>query len=1077
MLERTAGCLESGSLRRLLPASKRSLKSRRTLHSGFWTHGASDLELSPLWAALIRATYTGEQQGEVLSQHRLSSGHGSMLMEFLYPARTINFLRQYSGWGVDRQDGRWARAGLAKLGHRQYTSSAKDKSPAEETTSLGTTKRSEQIDPGVEGMARLYQRMGLSKSYDYEEAWRQFELLDGDDQHQFRKPLFQYLTASDRIIDAERMIELFEMMTEEQKDIMVYRYTIRAYLKLRNLFDAMRLYNLALQNLEVPAGSEELLAYLVTNSLWSRAASLWEDVDAFQSSSTHGKYNIWEVINNLAHVGNQAMALADHVNKRIAASSADAPTDISRLKHFASRIIRRALLNSVEFIPARFQSLLGSLQQWELDTPQFYEDAFQLLFQQNEGKLAVSCYRKARQKDHIQFTRPTLHSLLEIFCDQHSVLGMQEVLDDFFRAYSRPTRRAYQMCMTEFAAQGDARTVHALFEQYATRFVQDGGVRLQSGNDMAPLLNVHAVRGELREVIRLFNEMQNEYGVQPTLLCWNILISAYGKAHDIDGAFECFEQLLESPDPYLKPDHYTFGTMMGICTTRGDLDRAIQLYTLANELNIDKSAAMLDTLVLAYTQGEDFEKAEKICEDGIDMELIGSRTRMWNHLLVAYSLRRDLNNVNRLLQKMSQANVDYDQYTYAALMQSLAIVKQPDKAWAILRTVMPEAGYIPTPFHYAIVMGGYLATRETHKLIDVQRRMTRHLRSTASTNLLTLKGTAVEDQKLMDKGLEEQTLQRTFQLFQDIISSMDPQDISHTARKGVGRHPLDVAYTTMFYNYIMFILAQQGQSQAVEDLYEDFRRLVPEARRDSPPVEILSALIISKFREGDDEGVEACWQLALTQARKLGRPLPKVDFSKYTTVSNDTTTTEDEKVPNSVETEASPSIIVPVRQLELAEILMTYMRFLAKKERVDHLILTVNGLLQEGFFLDQGNWNFYIQILCRTFRYKLAFEICETRLMDNWAGWALIRRQLPVRNRLPIEVRNKKNWQRHLRPFHTTLLYLARAYLELEAMGAESRASQAFLSDLERDCPRIVKAIRTMQRTDDEVERSILRGW
>jgi pentatricopeptide repeat-containing protein PET309 len=167
----------------------------------------------------------------------------------------------------------------------------------------------------------------------------------------------------------------------------------------------------------------------------------------------------------------------------------------------------------------------------------------------------------------------------------------------------------------------------------------------------------------------------------------------------------------------------------------------------------------------------------------------------------------------------------------------------------------------------------------------------------------------------------------------------------------------------------------------------------------------------------------------------------------------------------------------PIRQLELAEILMTYMRFLAKKERVDHLILTVNGLLLEGFFLDQGNWNFYIQILCRTFRYKLAFEICETRLMDNWAGWALIRRQLPVRNRLPIEVRNKKNWPRHLRPFHTTLLYLARAYLELEAMGAESRASQAFLSDLERDCPRIVKAIRTMQRTDDEVERSILRGW
>jgi pentatricopeptide repeat-containing protein PET309 len=659
---------------------------------------------------------------------------------------------------------------------------------------------------------------------------------------------------------------------------------------------------------------------------------------------------------------------------------------------------------------------------------------------------------------------------------------MQQVLDEFFRTYSRPTRRAYQMCMTEFAAQGDAGTVHALFEQYASRFVQDGGVRLQSGNDIAPLLNVHAKRGELPAVIRLFNEMKDKYEVQPTLLCWNILISAYGKAHDIDGAFECFEKLLESPDPYLKPDHYTFGTMMGICTTRGDLDCTVQLYKLADELKIEKGAAMLDTLVLAHTQDEEFEKAERICEDGINMELIGSRTRMWNHLLIAYALRRDLNNVNRLLQRMSEVNVDYDQFTYAALMQSLAMVKQPDKAWAILRQVMPEAGYRATPFHYAIVMGGYLATGETHKLFATQRHMARRLRNTASTNQLALKATAAEDRRLMDRGLEEHGFQRTIQLFQDILSSMDPQDISDTARKGVNRHPLDIAYSSMFYNYMMFVLAQRGQSQTVEDLYEDFRSLLPEARRDKPPVEILSALIITKFREGDNEGVEACWKLAVTEAKELGRPLPKASLPTAgspndTTESNHTTTIDDEEVANNVETEASPSRILPVRQRELGKILMTYMRFLVKKDRVDDAIATVNGLTKEGFVLDNNNWNLYIQILCRKFRYKLAFELCETRLMSGFTGWAQIRRQLPVRNRLPIELRYARKLPTHLRPFHRTLLYLARAYLELEAMGAESRASQNFLSDLERDCPRILKAIRTMQRNDDEMERSILRGW
>src|SRR6187402_1293094 len=103
MLERTAGCLESGSLRRLLPASRKTLKSRRTLHSSFWSHGASDLELSPLWTALVRAA-DAVDQGQ-----KTSTGTTGMLLDFLYPAGTVNFLRQYSGLGIERQDGRWYR--------------------------------------------------------------------------------------------------------------------------------------------------------------------------------------------------------------------------------------------------------------------------------------------------------------------------------------------------------------------------------------------------------------------------------------------------------------------------------------------------------------------------------------------------------------------------------------------------------------------------------------------------------------------------------------------------------------------------------------------------------------------------------------------------------------------------------------------------------------------------------------------------------------------------------------------------------------------------------------------------------
>src|ERR1700693_4591067 len=157
-----------------------------------------------------------------------------MLLDFLYPAGTINCLRMYSGWGVDRQDGRWGRGGLGKLGYRQYTSFAKDTSSTEQTTKEEVVQDQEP-DTKDGTLQNLYEKMGLTKSYDYEEAWRQYMLLDGADQLLLRTPLMQYLSKSDRVVDAERITELFEMVKERRRAPVVYQVTIRAHLKLRNL--------------------------------------------------------------------------------------------------------------------------------------------------------------------------------------------------------------------------------------------------------------------------------------------------------------------------------------------------------------------------------------------------------------------------------------------------------------------------------------------------------------------------------------------------------------------------------------------------------------------------------------------------------------------------------------------------------------------------------------------------------------------------------------------------------------------------------------------------------------------------
>jgi pentatricopeptide repeat-containing protein PET309 len=184
----------------------------------------------------------------------------------------------------------------------------------------------------------------------------------------------------------------------------------------------------------------------------------------------------------------------------------------------------------------------------------------------------------------------------------------------------------------------------------------------------------------------------------------------------------------------------------------------------------------------------------------------------------------------------------------------------------------------------------------------------------------------------------------------------------------------------------------------------------------------------------------------------------------------------DVPVPSSTKRPLSEPKIVYNRQLELQLIFTTYANNLARQERISDLTTVVNELLREGLVLSNRNWNQYIGLLAENFQFKLAFTLCESKLMPGWTGWAHVRWTLPERNRLPFEIRALKKEPRYYRPKYHTFLFLAKAWLELQAMSAESRGHQMLLSDMERDCPKTTQAIKTMQRLDDELERSVLRG-
>jgi pentatricopeptide repeat-containing protein PET309 len=223
-----------------------------------------------------------------------------------------------------------------------------------------------------------------------------------------------------------------------------------------------------------------------------------------------------------------------------------------------------------------------------------------------------------------------------------------------------------------------------------------------------------------------------------------------------------------------------------------------------------------------------------------------------------------------------------------------------------------------------------------------------------------------------------------------------------------------------------------------------------------------------RHKSGDWTGVEQFWDLALSVAKQQGAPLRSLNVPS----SSDVSSADGLKI-SSLNIKAPT--IMPIHQLDLTRCLSVYMNALAAEGKAGLISAVVDGLLQDGFLLDNKNWNQYIQILAQHRYYELAFRLCEDKLMDNWTGWATIRWRQPGRNRLPIELRNKRKQSLHLRPNTHTFLYLSRAYLDLQDMATESRLSEERLDIILKTCSRTIQAINTMERTDSSLEREILR--
>lgn len=1039
MLERTAASLEPCNFQRVLPPTTTSLKSRRRLHTTFWQHGAADIELSNVWQTLIRDPLESLNLLPTLQSSRADSLTAStFLLDFLYPQGASSLLRKLSPSVLDRYERPrlYLRGGLS----RGFTSSAQKSTP-----SSGETQSSSAVSNAPVEDAATTQEDHLDE-YEYEDEF--------DDDGQVPDMVVQSVspeqlvdTASSRPRQSPR--EMLRDLLEAGDESDFNRVWQLYHVKAKKREERVALRDQFLDYATKFRSMSQLLALAFKFEKWETFGDIWERFpDAHRGDV---KALNWEHLESILSIDELGGGLKGLVFRIRQSSRTVMREDPGFSKSLLDRIVYPCLRRYLHKMdPKIFIPILKVLKD-----PLLYED-FLVHVKAFKPDVTIELYKQYRRLPRVKIRGHIMRNMMEhVFYPAQDAAGMEMVQRDWFQRFDKLDIHCYKVCMSFYARRGDVATVQRLWHDFSKNYPQRKLSVDAQRPDFLPLLHVHAVRGELGEVRRIFSALQSAFGAELNVICWNILLNAHAKAGEYDAAVRVFSVLKEA----CQPDEYSFGTIMGMSGSRGDLEFTLELYRMAKDDGLVPNVAMVDAVVEAYCQNDKFAEAENICALTTKANRYTPEdcTILWNTLLYHHANRRDLATVNRILVAMTGRGIPYNSDTYDYLLRGLALCRQPHHALYLLNTAVRDHAFKPTLRHYSILMSAYLRAGEPPEALRTSTLL-RDLGIPRTGDVmfrifqaLGAMGSAKSDEDISSKRVYLLSALRQFRRSIEAAQFPTPATQYGAAWIHPARAPDTVAARTDQASLLIFLFTRMRLITSVQDIMELWRSSSPEASSmQDPPLRLLDALMLSAFYDGNYDEVKKIWQITFDRALQMSRV----------------------SAPGTTRTEPLPSM-----RYVLNNALKTMQRMYAAQDDADGLREVMASVLQAGFRLDSKNWNYYIQFLVSMKKFREAFVVCEEKLMPYWMGWMRVRKKVQgVKVHLSLDERRRGTEARHLRPLSYTLIILSKAYMDLEQMAAWSPDADRLLNYIVNKCPGVMTAVKTLLRTGTYLERRIFMG-
>ena len=1067
MIERAARCLKDGG-KYLLQRSKKAAKPQRSLHSAFWSHGASDINLPSWWIAFLQVPQGGRSDrvsaGPRITADGIISGiQEGGLLDFLYPTQTLAIIQhllnsQKSRWPARRQpckaiqSQRAFASNAALLDLEPDLKVVNDDSPGERADLSRPNSQSIAGNPLLNASIdwhAINARLDDQEA-DIESLWNDFLELQNASVKLPSKlfiKLMQRLKNSDSQTRTERICFMVHSINPEERRAIHYSLAIAVALGQGHYESAVSCYREALGRFQRFIGAPSILRHFVEKKEWRYATAVWEDYQRIQGKPLSSS-SIWHNVGSLpvsTLMISSLQALKFAANHKAEQANDRKYDKASSEEDFALQLVNICLQAEAADVPIHYYgTLLKLLIFLHVAKSHIYELAIMQLLRRKERSSKVKAleyYKEARKAEDFLLDSKALHALLAGLRTFHAGQDIMMIIEDYEKQRQALPRSELLLAIAGLSHDGDIENVQKLFYKFIQRFPEARPVSLFNN-----ILYTHWSRLDVKSSVTSFYALQEDYGFTPDVHTWNTVIATHARAGDVDGAIEWFDKLRSAG---FCPNSKSYSCLIKMYARRGDLNEVLRLFHESESKGIVPVISMVNGTVQALVQNDRFDDALEMLDKASQMEMQGSRTRMWNYLLTALAQRGELEKVRETHQQMEDNNITSDAFTYAIMMHSLAMHKFPEAADKILHKVMFRAKLQPTSFHYAVVMGGYLKTKQYHRIFELYNEMIeKNIKPTFSAHNILIRTAAYMD--IEQQGREKQrpgqlALPRAEEALKHGLKIRSPSMFAlKEPYKGVGSERLSEAYSSTYFSFLMFLYGKNAALDKVADLYNQYisasQTLQPNVDI-TPPVKIITALMAANAEIKDHQEVQRCWYLALEKSRKLA-------YSANADVSE-------------------PSQVLYARRFILCNPLIYHIKSLEAEYKIQEIIDTIDSLQTEGFRLDSRCWNVYIQAMARNGRQVLAFELCEQNLISRWRGWAILGHPLDWGRK--FKAMKPKSWQQELRmPMYQTLVFLAKAYMDINAIDP------SMVNELKRVAPKTVDVVQCMPGTQDQVQTQIL---